>query len=175
MTTVLFARTAAKRLLTVAAVAAASLVLANGAARAQGMPGGTQMTPQQQQQMMAQMRAQQAAQKKEAYKKLGLSAAQITKLESIEKKYTKLAMTKVAPLQKKYGSNPAPAQRQQAMADFQKLQPEMMKLQAAAQKESLAVLTPAQRKKAEAMRSEAMAKARAGGGMPGGGIPGGRP
>lgn len=123
--------------------AAALLALAPGApAGAQGMGAGQRpMTPQQQQ-------ARAAAMKADVYKKLALTPAQISKVEAIERKYRNLMQTRITALRKKYGANSAPDQQQKAMAE---LQPLLLKMRTDSRREFLAVLTPAQRKKAQAM------------------------
>lgn len=170
--TVFSARIAAR---VVAAAAIVTAAAAPFAAHAQqpggapsGAPGGQQLTPQQQQQLLKQMQAQQAAAKRESYKRLGLTQAQITKVEAVDAKYRKIFMTRLTALQKKYGKNPQAAQREKAQGEFRTL---VTGLQAQAQKESMSILTPDQRKKLEVMRAEQRAKMGAGAGAAGGGRP----
>ena len=144
-------------------VAVAAIVLAAGAAQAQGPGmGGQRPTAQQ----LKQMRDKQKAQ---AYKELGVTPTQKTKLDAIEnkympqllalqKKYMAKIQTNVAAMKKKY---PKQEQQQQAM---QEMQPMMMKVQQQAmaevkpvadkmERESMAVLTPAQRAKYKKMQA----------------------
>ena len=143
-------------------VALAAIVLAAGAAQAQGPGMGSPPTAQQ----MKQMRDRQKVQ---FYKELGVTSAQKTKLDAIEnkympqlmgmqKKYMTQVQTKMAAVKKKY---PKQEQQQQAMKE---MQPFMMKVQQQAmtevkpvadkmEKESMAVLTAAQRDKYKKMQA----------------------
>ena len=165
--TVFSARVAARVAAAAAMAAAVAAPLAVRAQQTGGAPptGAQQLSPQQQQQLLKQMQAQQAAAKSEAYKKLGLTPAQITRVEAVDSKYRKIFMTRVTALQKKYGKNPSADQRQKAQGEFRTL---VTGLQAQAQKESMAILTPAQRKKLDTMRAEQRAKMGAGAGAAGG-------
>lgn len=84
------------------------------------------------------------------YKQLGLTPAQITKIEAIEKKYGTKVQTKLAEMKKKYGENP-PADKQT------QIRTEMMQffkpIQEASNKELNAVLTPAQQKKVKEIQA----------------------
>lgn len=139
------------------ALTAISLFGITGAARAQN---GAPSAPQPRQQTVQKVQAQAAAYKKVYYQKLGLSPAQIAKMDAIEKKYIELMMTRVMGLQKKYGNAPTPQLQQQAMAEIRTI---AVQTQAQAEKETMAVLSSAQQKKYKALHAEQMNRLRAAG------------
>jgi Spy/CpxP family protein refolding chaperone len=91
------------------------------------------------------------AMREKAYKDLGITTAQRQKLDAIEKRYGQQIRTKMQAFQK---NNPN-ATPQQAMA-------EVRPLAVQAQKEQMAVLTPAQRDKLKKRQAEQMKKMRSG-------------
>ncbi len=131
-----------KRLASLGAAALAMLAAITVQAQTPG-PGRGQTGPSPQQRQ--QMRAMQ----EKAYKDLGITAAQRQKIEAIQKRYSQQIQSKMQAFRK---SNPN-ATPQQAMAEIRPLGAQM-------QKETMAVLTPAQRDKVKKMQAEQMKKMR---------------
>ena len=88
--------------------------------------------------------------RQQLYAKLALTKPQIARAEALQKKYVDRAYAKLASLRKKYGEAPTPAQEKQITQEMVALRAQV---QQDASKELRALLTPAQRKRLDALEA----------------------
>jgi hypothetical protein len=130
-----------RRLVALTAAPVAAIAVLSAGATAAHAQGGLGMSPQQKQAQGAQLK-----------KELGFNDTQVSKFQAKQDVLFKGVATKAQAMQKKYGNNPTPEQRQTMGKEMRPVAVQFMKDMESA---LLSVATPAQQTKIKAKMAEA--------------------